>query len=184
MGSSKNPYERLMKLMSSALKLVAEGSRSAESLADHLQVFVFGQFRKAMVNYDDPAYRRIDRDQYAFVNDSLRPEHFPVRSKGQREVIYDYLEYDHEPSTEEVLNDIERRGNIRVPDFAETLAYHKANSEERMKAPVISLCGSIVNRGGERNVAYVNASVIGVNLHWHWLSLRWDQNCRFLVVCK
>lgn len=184
MGSSKNPYERLMKLMSSALKLVTEGSRSAESLADHLQVFVFGQFRKVTVNYHDPAYRRIDRDQYAFVNAGLRPEHFPVRSNGQVEVIYDYLEYDHEPSIEEVLNDIERRGNIRVPDFAETLAYHKANPEERMKAPVISLCGSIERRLGPRAVACVSASGFGIRLFWRWLHFRCGQSCRFLVVCK
>lgn len=184
MGSSKNPYERLMKLMSSALKLVAEGSRSAESLADYLQIFVFGQFRKVLVNYDDPIYGRIDRDQYAFVADGLRPEHFPVRGKGQQEVIYDYLEFDHEPTTEEVMRAVESRGNVRLPDFAETMAYHKANPEERMKAPVISLCGAIEDRVDKRYVAYVLANEDGVSLYWRWFRNRWLQHCRFLVVCK
>ncbi|MBU1952530.1 hypothetical protein KJ733_06480 [Patescibacteria group bacterium] len=184
MGSSKNPYERLMKLMSSALKLVAEGSRSAESLADHLQIFVFGQFRKVLVKYDDPIYSRIDRDQYVFVADGLRPEHFPVRGKGQTEVTHQYLKYDHEPTTEEVLSTVEGRSDIRLPDFAETMAYHKANPEERMKAPVISLCGTVESGDGERGVAYVLASGLGLNLDWDWVSLRWDQRCRFLVVCK
>ena len=185
MGSSKiNQWERAGKLLASAMKLVLDGSRSVEAWADHLQVFVFSQFLKVLVNYDDPAYRRIDRDQYAFVDGSLRPEHFPVRGKGQTEVTYKYLEYDHEASNEEVLQDIARRCDVRLPDFAETMAFHKANPEERVKAPVISLCGSIESRGGERSVAFIDADDRGVDLGWGWLYKGWIQRCRFLVVCK
>jgi len=139
---------------------------------------------KAWVNYDDPSHRRIDRDQYVFVNDSLRPEHFPVRGKGQAEVIYKYLDYDHEPSAEEVLQDVERRGDVRLPDFAETRDYHKANPEERKEAPVISLCGAIKTRDDKRRVAYVYAGERGLFLYWSWINPRWDRRCRFLVVCK
>lgn len=42
MGSSKNEWERVFKLLGSALKMVTEGSRSPRELADHLQIFVFG----------------------------------------------------------------------------------------------------------------------------------------------
>lgn len=187
MGSSKNPYERLMKLMSSALKLVAEGSRSAESLADHLQIFVFGQFRKALVNYYDPAHHRIDCDQYAFVAEDLCPEHFPVRGKGQREVIYDYLEFDHEPTTQEVFSAIEARSDIRVPDFAETRDYHETYPQERMVAPVISLCGTIETWDRKRSVACVEAydnKDKGLRLNRYWLGFRWLPCTRFLVVRK
>lgn len=185
MGSSKiNQWERAGKLLASALKLVMEGSRSVEAWADHLHAFVFNKFLKARVNYDNPAHRRIDRDQYVYVNDSLRPKHFSVQGKGQCDVIYDYLEYDHEPTTEEVLADIERRSDIRLPDFAETMDFHNANPRERMKAPVISLCGSVEDEDGERFVAYVRALGNGLHLSWHLLSNRWVQRCRFLVVCK
>ncbi len=137
----------------------------------------------ALVNYDDPAHRRIDRDQhYVYVDNSLIPEHFPIRHTGQADVTFDYITFDHEPTTQEVLDEIERRGDIEFPDFAATRDFHKANPDERKKAPIISLCGSIMDQDGHRNVAYVNANENGLNLNWNRIDNRWNQDCRFLVV--
>ena len=189
-GSSKvNQWERAGKLLASALKLVLDGSRDIETWADHLHVFVFGQIikmRNVMVNYDDPAHRRIDRDQYVCLADSLRPEHFPVRGKGQYEMVTcEYLECDHELTTKEVLAIIEGRSDIRLPDFAETRHYLWTYPQERMVAPIISLCGVFEVRGGEHDVSFLCADEGGLNLGWSWFGDRWDQrHCRFLVVRK
>ena len=138
----------------------------------------------APVNYDDPAHRRIDRDEYVYHDDSLTPEHFPIRHTGQADVEYDYITFDHDPTTQEVLDEVERRGDVELPDFANTRDFHKANPDERKKAPVISLCGSITDDGGYRGVAYVGASARGLSLYWSWIDYRWGQSCRFLVVRK
>lgn len=138
----------------------------------------------APVNYDDPAHRRIDRDQYYYVDNGLTPEHFPIRHTGQADVTFDYITFDHEPTTQEVLDEVERRGDVELPDFAATRDFHKANPDERKKAPVISLCGSFVDRSGSRYVACVRADEYGLNLGWYWIGHRWNRHGRFLVVRK
>lgn len=138
----------------------------------------------APVNYDDPAYRRIDRDEYYYADNELRPEHFPIRHQGQVNVTFEYITFDHEPTTQEVLDEVERRGDVELPDFANTRDFHKANPDERKKAPVISLCGSVVVLRGGRGVAYVDAIEGGLGLGWVRVDSRWLQRCRFLVVRK
>lgn len=186
MGSSKiNQWERATKLQASALSLVMNGSRSVEAWADHLQSFVFSQLRKALVKYDDPAHHRIDRDQYASVNDVLRSEHFPVRGKGQIEVVYDYLQFDYEISAEDVISIVKGRSDIRFPDKAETDEYHKTYPQERMIDPVISFCGALMKRDGKFDtIALVHADGDGIQLGRVWLYCGWRPDCRFLVVRK
>jgi hypothetical protein len=144
-----------------------------------------GSTKISRVNYDDPAHRRIDRDQFVFVDGSLRPEHFLVMGSGQANVIYDYLVYEHEPTIVEILQTIKSRIYIRLPDFAETMDYHKNNPQERQKAPVISFCGAIEDRlHAGRYFAYVGSSRRGLYMNWCERYRRWDQRCRFLVVSK
>ncbi len=138
----------------------------------------------APVNYDDPAHRRIDREKYYNVADSLRSEHFPIRHSGQANVTYEYVTFDHDPTTQEVLDEVERRGDVELPDFANTRDFHNANPDERKKAPVISLCGAIVSRDGRRGVACVLADAGGLGRGWSWVGGRWSRCCRFLVVRK
>lgn len=179
-GSSKiNQWERAGKLLASAMKMVLEGSRSVEVWADHLQIFVFGQLRKALVNYDDPAHR-----EYVMPSD-LRPEHYPVRGSGQFEVIYNYLEFDHLTTIKEIIQIVESRSDIRLPDIAETMDYHKENPQERMKAPIISLCGSIEYGLGWFRIACIDAHDDGsLRPSWHNGDYDFLAEFRFLVVCK
>lgn len=171
-------------LLADCIRMAHLCQENLQAWVNHLQAFIFDRCLKALVNYDDPAHRSIDPKQYAYVDPSLSPEHFPVRGKGQAEVIFKYLEFDHEATTEEVLHTIAGRSDVRRPDKAETDSYLKANPQEPQEAPVISLCGAIEGRGCERRVACAYAGLDGVSLPWYWLSFRWGQRCRFLVVCK
>lgn len=169
-------------LLADCMKMASVCQSNTQAWVDHLQTFVFGQLRKALVNYDDTAYRRLGRGQHIYVAGGLLPKHFPVRSSGQAEVIYDYLEFNHEPTTEEVVRTVEGRNDIRFPDFAETMTYHETYPQERQEDPVVSFCGANECMDGGRSVPDVHADEDGLYLRWGWLTSSWLQRCRFLVV--
>lgn len=156
---------------------------------DQLDRFLKGQNPFAVlftmaVDYASERWESINRAIYAFVADGLTVKDFPIRGTGTAEVTYDYVTFDHEPTTQEVFDEVERRGDARMPDRAESETFLEKNPEERKQAPVIALCGSFTHRDGFRDVAYVDASADGVRLHWNWVDRRWNQYCRFLVVRK
>ncbi len=134
----------------------------------------------AMVNYDDPNHRQIHGEQYNSVDGILRLKHFPVQGNGQLEVVYDYLEYNYEPTTEEVLRDVALLSDdIRLPDFAETKDFDKEHPFRRRRFSIISFCG----HGDDRcPVVYVRASDNGLHLNWAGFINRWPSFYRFLVV--
>ena len=156
---------------------------------DQLDRFLKGQNPFAVlftmvVDYASDRWKSINKALYAYINDSLTVADFPIAGTGTGEVTYDYVTFDHEPTTQEVFDEIERRGNVRRPDRAEAETFLEKNPEERKQAPVIALCGSIVDRSGDRSVACVDANGNGLCLRWGWLDDRWNQSCRFLVVRK
>lgn len=155
---------------------------------DQLDRFLKGQNPFAvlftMVDYASDRWKFINKTLYCYVVDGLTVKDFPIRGTWAEEVQYDYVTFDHEPTTQEVFDEVERRGDVRMPDRAEAETFLEKNPEERKQAPVIALCGTLSNRGGGRSVACVNAEAVGVGLGWGWLFTRWGQNCRFLVVRK
>lgn len=136
-----------------------------------------------LVIYDDPRWREIRRDSYAYVNSDLKPEHFPISGRGTSEVMMEYVTFDHEPATYEVLDEIKRCG-LRCPDRAEAESFLDTHPEEQKKFPVIGLDGFDLARDSCRSVAYVNARGGERYLHFAWLNYRWFQDCRFLAVRK
>ncbi len=157
--------------------------------SDQLDRFLKGQNPFAVlftmvVDYASDRWKSINKALYSFVDGGLTVADFPIRGTGTAEVEYDYITFDHEPTTQEVFDEVERRGNCRMPDRAETETFLEKNTEERKQAPVIALCGTLSDRGGDCGVAFFSASAGGVRLGWGWLDFRWGQNCRFLVVRK
>lgn len=136
----------------------------------------------ARVTYGNPDHHRLKRDQYRYIEGGLSSADFPVRGTEEADVTYEYVTFDHEPTTQEVLDEIGRRGNLRVPDFAETRDFHAQNPGEREKGWIMSLCGVVTRRGGDPGVALVDAYVHGLDLDWGWLDTRWRQARRFLAV--
>lgn len=135
------------------------------------------------VNYDAPCWAEIRRDSYTYVNPDLKHSHFPIGGHGAMEVVMEYVAFDHEPTTKEILDEIKRRG-LRRPDRAEAESFLNQQPEEQKKFPVIGLVGSVVERIGEQNVAYVDANVGERAPDFYWLDSRWYQYCRFLAVRK
>ena len=155
---------------------------------DQLDRFLKGQNPFAVlftmvVDYASARWQSINKTLYAYVDNSLTVEDFPTSGTGAAEVTYEYVEFDHEPTTQEALDEIERdpRG-LRRPDRAEAETFIERNPGEYKERPLIALCGSVADRDGGRDVASVYAGAGGVDLYWPWIDDRWGRPCRFLAV--
>lgn len=158
------------------------GSRLQAALRGELPGL--GVYFRNPVNYDNPRRHEIRTADYTYIDPDLTPEDFPISGKGKAEVTYGYLKYDHEPETQEVLDDVEADSTIRHPDRAETEDFLDAHPEEKDKYPVIGLCGSVVLLHGYRGVACVSADESVRDLLFDGLHSQWIRGCRFLVVCQ
>ncbi len=147
------------------------------------ELLVNRQSFTVMVNYDDPRWQGIDRPAYYYINDSLTVADFPVYKTGSEEVDYEYVEFDHDPTTQEVLDEIDRRG-LRVPDRAEAEVFLDKNPDEPKKRWIAALCGTVSIRYGYRGVADVDANGRCRGLDWDRLGNRWGRRGRFLAVRK
>lgn len=143
-----------------------------------------GEVYEQDVDYDDPCWKTIDRERYAYVGD-VKPSDYPETETGKKSVRFREIWFDHDPTDDEVLECMTAI-NCRQPSRAEveTVIREKYSSEELGRNPRIGLIGSAVGRSGGLHRAYVNGLGGGVELSWDWTDVRWDRDCRFVVVCK
>jgi len=191
-SSNSKSFERAFKLISSALKLVTDGSRTPEQLADHLQKFVFeGRNRVLSVDYDSIDYN----ERLAQYNRSGNPkaDSFPIVGKGKSRVEFDYIEFDYGPFTHEIVKDISARQDVRWPDFAEAATFFSENSQELKEKTVVAFCLVKKSRkgfyisyliGGGRSLVGVYKDITissGMDSH---PDKPWKKDLYFLVVRK
>lgn len=136
------------------------------------------------VNYDDPRWRTIQRDDYARVNRHLYPCHFPINGRGTSEVIMECIAFDdYEPRAQDVMIEISKRG-LRLPDRAETESFLDQYPEAQRMVPVIGLCGSVWARDIFLNIGFIDESYVGGGrtMNFTLLTEYWDIGCCFLAV--
>lgn len=140
----------------------------------------FARPQKLSVNGSDKRWQSIRVEDYCYVNPALAVADFPVTNLGTRDVDYDVVTFDHDPTTQEILDKLNEPG-YRRPERDESETYLDAaldTKAELGKSPIVGLCGSVA--GGR--VAYVDLDAGGRNLDRHRLDLRWYRYCRFLRV--
>ena len=112
---------------------LANGSLTLESAKRYAKKEnPFAMPQKLIVNGSDPRFQTIKRDYY-FVNSKLVIEHFPITNPLVREVEYEIVEFDHDPTTQGILDAIEA-GNLRRPerDEAETYFDNLSDTKEQL----------------------------------------------------
>lgn len=132
-----------------------------------------------MVDYD--AYRTIDRSRYAYVGD-VTTRDYPETETGTKPVRFRELEFDHNPTDDEVLTKAKQE-NCRQPSRAEAETRIRRYTPEQLREhPRVGLIGPAVDRRGRPHRAYVHGHEDGVHLGWYWTQGPWPQYCRFVVV--
>lgn len=134
------------------------------------------------VNGSNPRWLTIWQADYCYINSNLTIQDFPIPDSSIRDVEYDVVTFDHEPTTREILVKLEEPG-YRRPSRDESETYLDALPDSKAdlgKSPVVALCGSVVGV----HVAYVYADDDGRDLNRLMLDGRWSRACRFLRVRK
>lgn len=136
------------------------------------------------VSYDDPQWRTIEKDRYAFIGDVTAAD-YPEQETGKKPVRFRELDFDHDPTDDEVLAKADEL-NCRQPSRAEVETYIRKRYTPAQLAqnPRIGLIGPAVQRNGDVSRACVGGDEAGVGLHWYWTGSSWIQRCRFVVACK
>lgn len=132
-----------------------------------------------MVDYD--SFRTIDRDAYAYVGDVTIAD-YPETETGTKPVRFRELEFDHNPTDDEVLAKAKQE-NCRQPSRAEAETRIRRYAPEQLREhPRVGLIGPAVRRHDDLGRACVDGSGDGVRLAWRWTQGPWGRYCRFVVV--
>lgn len=146
-------------------------------LRKHVEAIV--SVEEQMVDYD--AYRTIDRSRYAYIGDFTISD-YPETETGTKPVRFRELEFDHNPTDDEVLAKAKQE-NCRQPSRAEAETRIRRYTPEQLREhPRVGLIGPAVDRACGLSRACVYGGGDGVRLYWRWARLPWPRFCRFVVV--
>jgi len=173
-------------LQSDPVQLVLGQDDLGDALYDvfRTRVEAISQTSVEEVDYDDPQWKTIDKSRYAFVG-NVTAAHYPETETGKKLVRFRELEFNHDPTDDEVLTKAAKL-NCRQTSRAEVETYirKRYTPEQLAKNPRIGLIGSAVKRRGLLSRAYVDGFGAGVGLSWPWTDGHWDRRCRFVAACK
>lgn len=180
---------QLARKQNDLFRRVREGTLPVDQVLGGVQQIIEGNYgvlrggniTKLLVPYDE--YRTIHKDRYYGLGD-VKTSDVPEMETGTKPVRFRELEFDHDPSDQEVLDKAEAE-NCRQPSRAEAETYIRRLSAEQLgKNARVGLIGPGVRRDGRLRRVDVIGYPSGVDLSWGWAGGHWGRGCRFVVVCK
>lgn len=116
-------------------------------------------------------------------NDWVNGENFPMRPmpEGPREIVF--LEFDHDPGSEEVLAEATRQG-LERPRYEDALFFGEQHPEEQRSGPIVFL-----HEPWQDPYRFLDVLVLYCDGRFRRLGLsyfvnKWFQRCRFAFVRK
>lgn len=154
---------------------ILDGVCDGEKKEDELEVF------EIEVDGTDPRWQEIDSKKYWYCYPNAYIRDFPIRS-GKRIVKYVLISFDENPTTQQVIDEIQKKGFTR-PDRAITETILDGRKAECVGNPIVGVCG-VVRSGayGDSVVGYVFESASGRGLSLRDLQDYWPRSCRFVAV--
>jgi hypothetical protein len=105
-------------------------------------------------------------------------KHFPTMTSDTDDIEFEYVEFDHDPTSEEVLAEIARRG-LERPTAEDALRFAERYPEEQRKAPVVFLHEPWRDAFGYRRVLYLDGWDGMRSLLGGYFVSGWRRQCRF-----
>jgi len=145
---------------------------------------VSAEIFKVVVDYSLSLTEMIAAGDYDWTNSDITAENFPVSGDGRQEVELELVHLNREASTEEVLEELDRRG-LRPARIEELLALGAKHPELQKQFPIIAFGSVWRDPGGYRCVPCLGWGVSerGLSLGYDD-GLRWGDLCRFPAVRK
>lgn len=120
---------------------------------------------------------------YDWVDDSVTDKRFPLLPRDSEWRKIEGVKFDHDPTSEEVLAEFERRG-LERPTYKDALYFGVLHPQEQEKHPVVFLHEPVEDLGGDRRVIALfgrpGRRCLGLDLFDH----KWSRDCVFAGVRK
>src|SRR3989338_3545012 len=87
--------------------------------------------------------------RYDWVNNWITDERFPIAKHAQKLQKIELVGFDHDPTSEEVLEDFIRRG-LKRPTYEDGLCFGVQCPEEQRRHPIVFLHEPVQGSGGYR----------------------------------
>ena len=158
-----------------------------EKLQEYLQNAIEGRFGVSsfLLTLDGSysASKLIKKGKYDWFNDDITDERFPIQKREPIEHKIELVEFDHDPSSEEVLAEFKERG-LERPIYEDAFYYGIKYPEEQRKHPVVFLHEPVLNPDGRRNVLVLGGDDGERRLRLICFGYEWSRRCAFAGVRK
>ncbi|MBU4332294.1 hypothetical protein KKD19_03685 [Patescibacteria group bacterium] len=159
-----------------------QGKKIIARMADII-VRQAGEVFPITVDYALSLEQMITAGNYDWKNSDINPDHFPIKGCGQVEVETVLVHLNRIASTDEVLEELGRRG-LRSATLPELLAFGARYPDKQREFSIIELGSVWTDPDGDRCVACFYGSVDERRLRLRWFGSRWRGHYRFLAVRK
>ncbi len=128
--------------------------------------------------------------KYDWENNTINSQNFPMRELPEGTVEIEFLEFDYDPTSEQVLAEVERRNKLNTeytlerPMYEEALFFGEQYPQEQRKHPIVFLHEPWRDSVGGRRVVVLLEDASGRCLSLYWFDHGWFRRYRFAFVRK
>lgn len=125
----------------------------------------------------------VGQGKYDWFNDWITDERFPIQKHAPLDRTIELVEFDHDPSDDEVLEELRSRG-LERPTYEDALYFGIRHPEEQRKHPVVFLHEPVLDPRGYRLVLVLSEFAGERDLHLFLFDDGWNRDCVFAGVRK
>ncbi len=120
---------------------------------------------------------------YDWSDEWITDERFPMKKHKPVDRTVELIEFDHDPTSEEVLEELTRRG-LERPTYEDAFYFGIQHPEEQRGHPVVFLHERVLDPYGLRFVLVLREYAGERLLFLRWFDVRWFRSCAFAGVRK
>ncbi|PIT93875.1 hypothetical protein COU00_01985 [Candidatus Falkowbacteria bacterium CG10_big_fil_rev_8_21_14_0_10_43_11] len=121
--------------------------------------------------------------KYDWVDENITNQNFPMGSQTDEDVVIELLEFDHDVSSEEAIEEARKRG-LERPTHEDALFFGEQHPEEQHKHPIVFLHEPWQSSHGGGIVLVLYGHSSGRHLNLDWFGFGWIRLCVFAFVRK
>ena len=118
---------------------------------------------------------------YDWSDDWITDERFPIERHEPVERMVEVVQLNHDPTSEEVLEELKRRG-LERPTYEDALYFGATYPEEQRKRPLVFFHEPVLDMNDFHDVLVLSAGVVKRSLGLGWFDGLWNRDNAFAGV--
>jgi hypothetical protein len=125
----------------------------------------------------------VKRGNYDWFNEWITDDHFPTQPHAPVGRTIKLVEFDHDPSSEEIIQEFRRLG-LKRPTYEDALQFGVEHPGEQCKHSIVFLHEPVLDPDGRLGVLALHMGVRRRGLGLYWFDVRWGRQCVLAGVRK